>query len=99
MKARQRKTKIVRRKGALTWSLWPETSYALLEILREDIQLHLEWVAHDLVQVDPGKVPKEMQRVADRLKAIEELVPAASIVIQLPAHDAALSSRSSPPLS
>jgi hypothetical protein len=86
MKARQRKTKIDRRKGPLTWSLWPETSYALLEILREDIQLHLDWVAHDLVQVDPAKVPKEMQRVADRLKAIEELVPAASIVIQLPPH-------------
>jgi hypothetical protein len=99
MKARQRKTKIDRRKGALEWSLWPETSYALLEILREDIQLHLEWVARDLVQVDPAKVPKEMQRVADRLKMIEELVPDASIVIQLPAQDPALSPHSSPRLS
>jgi hypothetical protein len=86
MKIRSRKTRIDRSQRALTWSLWPETSSALLQILRADISLHLDWVKHDLAQIEPDKVPKEMQRAADRLNAIAELLPAATLVIQLPAH-------------
>jgi hypothetical protein len=88
MKTLPHKTKLDRSQRALTWSLWPETSSALLQILRADIALHLDWVKHDLAQIDPHKVPKEMQRAADRLKVIEELLPAASIVIRFPAHRA-----------
>jgi hypothetical protein len=86
VKTRRRKTKIDRSQHALTWALWPQTSSALLEILRADISLHLDWVKRDLAQIEPDKVPKEMQRAADRLKVIEELLPAASVVIQLPVH-------------
>lgn len=88
VKTRRRNPKIDRSQHALTWALWPETSSALLQILRADISHHLDWVKHDLAQIEPDKVPKEMQRAADRLKVIEELLPAASVVIQLPAHRA-----------
>lgn len=86
VKTRRRNTKIDRSQQPLTWALWPETSSALLEILRADISLHLDWVKHDLAQIDADKVPKEMQRAADRLKFVEDLLPAASVVIQLPVH-------------
>jgi len=88
VKTRRRKTKIDRSQYALTWALWPETSSALLQLLRADIGHHLDWVKHDLAQIEPDKVPKEMQRAADRLKVIEKLSPAASIVIQLPVQRA-----------
>jgi hypothetical protein len=92
MKTRRRKTKIDRSQHTLTWPLSPQTSYALLEILRADIRLHLDWIKHDLAQIVPDKVPREMRRAADRLKAIEKLTPAASLVIQLPARKAEVGS-------
>ena len=88
VKTRRRNPKIDRSQHALTWALWPQTSSALLEILRADISLHLDWVKRDLAQIEPDKVPREMQRAADRLKLIEGLLPAASIVIRFPAHRA-----------
>jgi len=57
--------------------LRPETSSTLLEILRTDVMRYLENVTHDLAQSDPDKAAKEIQRTADRLKEIVEMLPGA----------------------
>jgi hypothetical protein len=89
MKSRSRKPKVDPWEYTLTWPLWPETSYALLEILRRHTMLYLEYVTHDLCEEDPDKAAKEIQRAANRLKEIVALLPGAvdaTIVVHCPAH-------------
>jgi hypothetical protein len=77
MKTRQRKTIIDAFEYTLTWPIWPETSSTLLEILRADVLLYLDYVTHDLAWSDPQKAAKEIQRAADRLKEIAAMLPGA----------------------
>jgi hypothetical protein len=62
---------------ALTCPLPPQTSFELLDTLRQDIIAYLDWVTHDLVQDDAGPAMAEIQRAADRLKKIAAMMPAA----------------------
>jgi len=52
----------------LTCPLPPQTSFDLLDTLRQDILTYLAWVTQDLVQGDPDRAAAEIQRAADRLK-------------------------------
>jgi hypothetical protein len=66
---------------ALTCPLPSQTSYQLLQALRQDILAYLEWVTGDLVQDgNPAETEREIQRAADRLKQIAAMMPAAKDV-------------------
>jgi hypothetical protein len=64
-------------KHALTCPLPPQTSFELLDTLRQDILTYLAWVTNDLVQGDPDRAAAEIQRSADRLKTIAAMTPGA----------------------
>jgi hypothetical protein len=48
-----------------------------LNDLRERVITYLQFVTHDLVQGDPPAALREIQRVADRLRRITAMTPAA----------------------
>ena len=62
---------------ALTCPLSPSISYELLQALRLEVVKYLSWVTHDLVQTDPQKALREIQRAADRLTRITAMIPGA----------------------
>jgi hypothetical protein len=62
---------------AMTCPLPMGTSYQLLETLRKDILVYLDWATHDLPQGDLWASLREIQRVADRLTRITTMIPAA----------------------
>jgi hypothetical protein len=53
-------------------------NYELLQTLRLDVVKYLNWVTHDLMQTDPQKALREIQRAADRLTRITAMIPGAS---------------------
>jgi hypothetical protein len=62
---------------ALTLPLSQKPSFELLEAARQDILTFLDWVTHDVAQVDPNKTKHEIQRAAARLIEIAAATPAA----------------------
>ena len=63
---------------ALTCPLPPNTSFQLLDALRRDVLIYLDWVTADLVQGnDDRATKKEIERAADRLKVIAAMMPGA----------------------
>ena len=62
---------------ALTLPLPPQPSLELLEVARQDILTFLDWVSHDVAQVDPDGAKHQIQRAAARLIEIAAATPAA----------------------